>query len=564
MFYHKSLMILRMLFYYTKVVRLVCILRRKILPFGLSVVFLLSHLGELMAETRRYRLSWVNDPATSMSIGFEFYRGREVYVAYDTESGGGDPAAYRFKAAPVRTVMRHGMRNVFVRLEGLRPATVYHFMVVDDQGLSRPMSFETPPNRLDQPLSIVAGGDSRNHRDARCLANQIVAKLRPHAVVFSGDMTNTDTAAEWAEWLDDWQLTISDDGHCTPIVPARGNHEMEDASIADFFDLPNPKVYYALEFNGGLLRLYTLNSMAFAAGDQLNWLSSDLSQQTNVTWKMVQYHNTMRPHNQRKPQRDDLVKYWAPLFYRHGVSLVLESDSHLAKQTYPIRPDNGPGSEEGFIRDNLSGTVYIGEGGWGAPLRENDKIRNWTQASGSFNQFKWIWFSANEIAIRTVVIDNSRNTKALDSSRRFSVPLGISLWQPNKEEVLYIRKKGSASQINATASPSTPPFGSPRPQEMRPTPSPTPAPAAAPTAELPLRLSATGKVQVAYTNRQAGEVELIIITEQMKQFHKIPLGHKAVGPSKEWVNMPDLPRGIQWQVIIKDPKGVCQKYQLVN
>lgn len=513
--------------------------------------------SKLAAETRRYRLSWVEEPATSISIGFEFYRGQDVYVAYDTEDGGGDPAAYRYKAAVARTTMSKGMRNCFVRLNNLQASTVYYFMVVDDQGLSRPMSFETPPNRLDKPLSIIAGGDSRNHREARQAANQLVAKLRPHAVIFSGDMTNTDTADEWANWLDDWQMTMSPDGHCTPIIPARGNHEMEDASIADLFDIPNPKVFYALNFGGGLLRLYTLNSMGFAAGDQLSWLTADLTQNNNMVWKMAQYHNTMRPHTKGKIPRDDLVKYWAPLFYRHGVNLVLESDTHLCKQTYPIRPDNGPNSDEGFIRDNLSGTVYIGEGGWGAPLRESNKIKSWTQASGSFNQFKWIWLSANEIAIRTVVINNSATTRSLAASQRFSVPQGLSLWQPKGEDVLYIRKKGSQASLAPTPSPQ---YAEPRTQ-IGATPRQNNT---SPSTVAPLRLSPSGKVQVAYTVRQAGAVELVIITEQMKQFHKIPLGEKSLGPQKEWVDMPDLPRGIRWEVIIKDARGLCQKYQLLN
>ena len=35
-------------------------------------------------------------------------------------------------------------------------------------------------------------------------------------------MTGGDSNREWKEWLDDWQLTIGQDGRMTPIVPARG------------------------------------------------------------------------------------------------------------------------------------------------------------------------------------------------------------------------------------------------------------------------------------------------------------------------------------------------------
>ncbi|MEL7163094.1 MAG: fibronectin type III domain-containing protein, partial [Bacteroidota bacterium] len=110
--------------------------------WGLLLCLLLPHPVE--AGTRRYRLTWRDNPATSITVGFEHFDGSNVRVVYDTKDGGRNPRNYRYTAAPSRSVNYHEMRNVFVRLKGLQPATLYYFLVVDDKNISQRMIFETP------------------------------------------------------------------------------------------------------------------------------------------------------------------------------------------------------------------------------------------------------------------------------------------------------------------------------------------------------------------------------------------------------------------------------------
>ena len=405
------------------------------------ILMLMGSTNELCAKTDKYRCMWRNDPATTMTIGWNQISGNSPTLYYDIYEHGSDTRAYTWSQSPDRTVMAKGMNNQFVRLRGLQPNTVYYFIIVDSEGVSEPMSFRTAPDHPYERLSIIAGGDSRNHRTGRKNANKLVSKLRPHCVMFGGDMTGSDKAREWKYWLDDWQYTVGEDGRLTPLIVARGNHEYSNESIVDIFDVENPKVYYALNLGGNLLRVYTLNSLIASGGDQGAWLRDDLSRNDHITWKFAQYHFAIRPHTKAKREQNAQYKNWGIPFYDHGVDVVVESDAHTVKTTWPVRPDSGPGSDMGFIRDDQTGTVYIGEGCWGAPLRRNNDDKKWTRNSGSFNQFKWIFISENNIEIRTVETNNADEVGSVDPYDVFTPPANLKIWNPSNGPVLYIDRK---------------------------------------------------------------------------------------------------------------------------
>ena len=93
-------------------------------------------------------------------------------------------------------------------------------------------------------------------------------------------------------------------------------------------------VYYALTFGDDLVRIYTLNSEISVAGDQAKWLQNDLETNSSKnSWNFAQYHTPIRPHQSGKSENNDQYAAWAGLFYKHGVKLVFESDSHMVKTT---------------------------------------------------------------------------------------------------------------------------------------------------------------------------------------------------------------------------------------
>ncbi|GAJ07683.1 unnamed protein product, partial [marine sediment metagenome] len=114
------------------------------------------------------------------------------------------------------------------------------------------------------------------------------------------------------------------------------------------------------------------------------------------------------------------------------------------KITYPLKPSDEAGSELGFIRDDEKGTMFIGEGSWGAHPRVTDDDKSWTLQSGSFNQLKWIHVSPEKasqsasVEIFTVITsrydegDNQTffvdEVESLTEDDVFRIPANINLF----------------------------------------------------------------------------------------------------------------------------------------
>tara|TARA_B110001450_G_scaffold256553_1_gene287482 strand:+ start:2797 stop:5139 length:2343 start_codon:yes stop_codon:yes gene_type:complete len=391
----------------------------------------------LFSSNGKYRLVLTDDPSTTIMIGWNQISGTDPVVYYGTTDFGDDYSSYTNSKTVDRSVSYKGMTNTFSKLDGLLPNTNYYFVIKDSEGTSQRFWFRTAPN-TNVEMSFISGGDSRNNRGPRQDANLLVSKLKPTAVFFGGDMTNSDTNVQWIEWFDDWQLTIAADGRMFPIVPARGNHEQSNESISKLFNVPSADIYYKLTFGDNLYSIYTLNSEITAGGSQVSWLQSELTTDNSI-WKSAQYHKPMRPHVSNKAEGDDEYSNWSQLFYDEGVRLIYESDSHTVKTTWPVKPcASGANCEEGFERDDLNGTTYVGEGCWGAPIRNSDDGKVWTRNSGSFNQFKWVTVSEKQIDVKTILVDNSSQVLSNTNDSDWSLPYGIGVWEPSNGNTVTI------------------------------------------------------------------------------------------------------------------------------
>ena len=392
----------------------------------------------LHAEVDKLRVMWEGDASSSAIIGWNQLSGSNPTLYFDTTDKGSRIKQYLFSKNVTYSKTSRGMNNMFVHLSGLQADTDYYFVIADSDSVSKRYYFRTAPNSDRSKIRMISGGDSRNYRKVRREANKMVSKVQPTCVLFSGDMTNNSSPTEWKAWLDDWQLTFSENGRIIPIVVARGNHEPDNQLMTDMFGLKAANIYYSVQLGGNLLNIISLNTMHPSGPAQTNWLKQELQQSQSYKWKFVQYHHSISPHTSKKKMRLDLLKHWSPLFYKFGVDLAIESDAHVMKTTYPVKPSTGPNAERGFEKAS-DGTVYIGEGCWGAPLRKADIINDWTRHTGSFNQIKLIFVSANGIEVRTIPVpESSSSIPSFNEDRPFSIPNDFPIWHKNEGGVVRI------------------------------------------------------------------------------------------------------------------------------
>jgi len=414
----------------------------------------------IFGNVKFFRLSYRDDPSTTVVIGWSNDgASTNAHVYYGTNDLGTTWASYPNAHGVDASTSYRGLTNNFARLTGLTPNTVYYFVVKDDQGVSSRYSFKTISDNPNDSIKFISGGDTRTGaplvepsdcRQRRQNGNLLVGKIRPDFVTFTGDFIFKENIFQvdqfWSEWFEDWALTFGPDGRIAPCCATFGNHEVNE-DIVNLFDITNSDNYYALNFGGTLLRLYTLKSdESVSACDnttQLNWFLNDLQTHTGNSnepfWKFVQYHVPMVPHGYYSPNQPE-INCWADKFQPYKVRLSMDGHTHVVKYTWPIVPSVDVGSEKGFIKDTVNGTVYIGEGTWGAPLRSLYSPNSWTRDQGSFDAFQIVFVSKYLTEVKTAqFLDIASVGQLTDADSKWSLPSGITIWEPANGSTVILK-----------------------------------------------------------------------------------------------------------------------------
>lgn len=281
-----------------------------------------------------------------------------------------------------KSVFYKGFRHNFVVLDSLENDKTYYFQIISENFKKKTQVFHFQTFSEDvKELKLITGGDSRNSvpifevhpkvgRKALQKGNRLVAKLSPDAILFNGDFILNRyplmSKREWKKWLNDWQLTISSDGKVIPIIPALGNHE-SDKDLQNIFGIPQQHGNYITDF-GHLARVITLdNRQNVCNTPQTFWLDSIMQVTPSSVWKIAQYHIPASPVGTHYGKREDVLKCWWTIFEKHQLDFANEAHAHLMKTSYPLVLTE---DQQSFQKSENSGTIILGEGAWGAPLRK--------------------------------------------------------------------------------------------------------------------------------------------------------------------------------------------------
>ncbi|MCK5702034.1 MAG: metallophosphoesterase family protein, partial [Cyclobacteriaceae bacterium] len=333
------------------------------------------------AASDKYRLVWNEDPTTNITVEWDQHEVANAEVMYGTTDHGRKFWKYKLAKKADRILDKYEMTTHFAKLTNLEPDQEYYFVIKDDKGVSERYWFRTAPDK-PKAFTFVAGGDTKSEDEpleAGRASSRIVAKLRPLFVMFNGDFCsgNGTYPDRWHTWLRDWhELTTTEDGRMIPIFPVHGNHENGDhANLNYIFNAPyqdndSSRIYYSISFGGDFFHVMALNSSVDEGGGQRDWLVNDLKSHKDFTFKIAGYHKPFWPHTSSKAENEYQYNQWAQLFYEYGLNISMDGDSHMSKITYPLRPDSvSADSFMGYVRDDEKGTMFLGEGSWGAHPR---------------------------------------------------------------------------------------------------------------------------------------------------------------------------------------------------
>ncbi|MBU2863681.1 choice-of-anchor J domain-containing protein [Reinekea forsetii] len=413
-----------------------------------------------MAASDLERVVWIEQPDTEATIAWRQTSGENPRVEFGQ---GQSPENWLTQAVEQVTTMSHPddgdvtLETHIARLSGLSPNTDYSYRICDSEGCGDSSWFKTAPNSPTE-FTYVAGGDSRTNREPRQMGNKLVSQIRPLFVLFNGDFTDDGNHEQWVAWLEDWQLTRSEDGRVYPIIASHGNHENDVIDMLSYvFGVPETS-YYVANIGGSMMDIFSLNSElepgvgygAYSDQDATAWEAQNQkfvadAKASVADWKLANYHRPMRPHTSGKTEGEGRIAAWAPTFTETNFKILVESDTHMSKYTYPVVYSQAEGSYQDFKRDDVNGTMIIGEGSWGAPTRPTDDDKPWTIDSGSFWQFKLVHASPDAMKIHTVRFGSEHETlrgvktdistvgtltQADQDANPFAVPANLPLWQP--------------------------------------------------------------------------------------------------------------------------------------
>jgi acid phosphatase type 7 len=226
-------------------------------------------------------------------------------------------------------------QQMWARIEGLAPSTIYCYALFDDSGaLSGRIGFRTAPAADDPtPIGFLAFGDSGGGGiDQRSLVDQMDS-FPQQLIIHTGDLAYDHGT------INDIEDTVfgfyADLFRHLPFFPASGNHDYETLQGAPFravFALPGDERWYSYDW--GRIHFVALDTEA-SYSTQAAWLDADLAA-TTLPWKVVYFHRP--PYSSGQHGSDtSLRSALEPIFERHHVQLVLAGHDHNYERMTPQR-----------------------------------------------------------------------------------------------------------------------------------------------------------------------------------------------------------------------------------
>ena len=261
-----------------------------------------------------------------------------------------------------------------VTLTGLPPATVCAYRVHFGEEHSPFYRFTTAPG-APAAFRFAAYGDSRTYPKRHLAVAQAIEAHRPAFVVHTGDLVTDGMSAK--QWPKEFFEPARELLGGSPIVPTMGTHERNAPAYFRYFRSLSAEPWLAwvsgeapafwrsapawLTWTYGEAEFFVINSYASVEPDspQRRWLAEALAA-SRARWKIALFHEPLYSSG-RHGGSEKLRQALLPLFFQHGLDLVLVGHDHTYERTVAI--GSGPRPSENAL-------VEVVTGGGGASLHK--------------------------------------------------------------------------------------------------------------------------------------------------------------------------------------------------
>ncbi|MCS7015682.1 MAG: fibronectin type III domain-containing protein [Gemmatales bacterium] len=249
-------------------------------------------------------------------------------VEYGESEALGHQAA---ETGPART--RHE-----VRLENLKPDTLYYYRVRSGEAVSSIATFRTAPPPGTPRWRIAVYGDSRgNPALHRALAEQI-SRRNVDLLVHTGNLVTDSNDAQ--AWQREFFAPLAPVISRIPCVCVSGPPEADSTLFASYFRPLAHQRYFLHEY--GNARLIILDSCALERGgreaeQQERWFRDQCRQSASKVWNIVFLHHALFGVQAGRPT-SALRSQWTPALIdpAHRIHLVCNGQEPLYARTWPI------------------------------------------------------------------------------------------------------------------------------------------------------------------------------------------------------------------------------------
>ena len=245
-----------------------------------------------------------------------------------------------------------------VTFTGLKPGTTYYYNATGTQ--QGKGSFKTAPSGPSS-FQFVVYGDTRTRHDVhRQVIDALLKHADPDLILHTGDLVaNGADASLWPVFFDIERELLRK----AAFFPTLGNHERNDRSFYDFFDLSTTPYY---SFNWGTCHFIVLDSDITSVSrseaareafwsEQVRWLEEDLQKSQSADFRFVSAHHPPVTAVERRQGDNPHVTALMPMFEKYKVTAGFFGHDH---------------NYQHYLQN---GVHYFTTGGGGAPLYDVDK-----------------------------------------------------------------------------------------------------------------------------------------------------------------------------------------------